>query len=49
MVICIKGAWSLQSDSADTTVKYNQASDKQDQSQETRLVQDCILIQPGPV
>lgn len=48
LVVCIRGAWALQSDSADATVKYNQASDEQDQPQGERCVQDCILIQPGP-
>lgn len=31
------------------SVKQNQASDEQDRPQGARLVQDCILTQPGPV
>lgn len=49
MVICIRGAWALQSDSADATVRYNQAPDEQDQPQGVQRVQDCIPIKPGPV
>lgn len=36
LVICIRGAWALQSDSADATVKYHQASHEQDQPQGAR-------------
>ena len=49
MVIYIRGAWALQSDSADGTVRYNQALDELDQFQGARHMQDCILIQDGPV
>lgn len=43
MVICTRGVWALQSDSADATVK---ATDEQNQPQGARLVLDCILIYP---
>lgn len=49
MAVYIKGAWALQSDSADGTVRYNQALDEQDRFQGARCMQDCILIQDGPV
>lgn len=49
MVIYIRGAWALQSDSADGAVRYNQALDEQDQLQGARRMQDCTLIQDEPV
>ena len=49
MVTCIKGAWALQSDRADGTVRYNHTLDEEDQFQGARCMQECILIQDGPV